>query len=81
MARDRFLQILGMLHESSEATTRKGKVQPFIDLLTPNFALAYTLAQHIALDEAMIAFRDQASFKQYVKGKPHPWGIKSTCPF
>ena len=77
MSRDRFEQILGVLHVGSDGTTRKGKVQPFIDLLVPKFSQAYTPAQHIAVDEAMISFRGRASFKQYVRGKPHPWGIKA----
>ena len=77
MSRDRFKQILGVLHVGSDGTTRKGKVQPFIDLLIPKFSQAFTPAQHIAVDEAMISFRGKASFKQYVRGKPHPWGIKA----
>ncbi|XP_059162842.1 piggyBac transposable element-derived protein 4-like [Physella acuta] len=33
----------------------------------------------ISFDEAMIPFRGRLSFKQYIKGKPHPWGVKVWC--
>ena len=29
------------------------------------------------VDEAMIAFKVCASFRQYIRGKPHPFGIKA----
>ena len=41
------------------------------------------LKQHILLteklpfDESVISFKGRVSFRQYLKGKPHPWGIKA----
>lgn len=34
------------------------------------------LTKNVCIDEQMVPFRGQLTMKQYVKGKPHPWGIK-----
>ena len=31
----------------------------------------------MAIDESVIAFKGRVSCLQYLKGKPHPWGIKA----
>ena len=81
MPRDRFLQILWNLHlrspSASAGSPRSTKVQPLLDLLCPRFESAFKLGEFVAVDEAMIAFRGRASFRQYVRGKPHPYGIKA----
>ena len=46
---DLFVQILGMLHVSSDTTTHKGKIQPFTDLVMPKFSEAYAPQQQIAV--------------------------------
>lgn len=77
-SRDRFLQIFGALHVGSiGSNTKRDKVQPFLDKVSPSFARLFTPAQQIAIDESVIAFRGRVSFRQYLKGKPHPWGIKA----
>ena len=50
---------------------------PFIDLLIPLFQLYLNLARELSTDEAMIAFRGRVAFRQYIRGKPQPWGIKT----
>ena len=77
-SRDWFLQILWMLHVGDmPSTTRRSKVQPFLDLLTPLFQQCLTPGRPISIDEAMIAFKGRIFFRQYIRGKPEPWGIKA----
>ena len=81
MPRDRFFQIFWNLHLSSPTagtgSPRSAKVQPILDLLSPHFESAFKMGEFVAVDEAMIAFRGHASFRQYIRGKPHPYGIKA----
>ena len=77
-SRDRFFQIFGMLHVGDIDGQRKcDKIQPFIDILLQFFQRAFTPAQQIAIDESVIAFTGRVSFRQYLKGKPNPYGIKA----
>lgn len=77
-SRDRFFQIFGMLHVGDpESTMKRGKIQPFLDKLCPVFESVYTPAQQTAIDESVISFKGRAAFPQYLKGKPHAWGIKA----
>ena len=52
------------------------KVQEFIDLILEISQPLYTLEKEIALDESILPFTGRTSFKQYVKNKPNPWGLK-----
>ena len=77
-SRDRFFQIFGALHvRDLEGTTKQGKIQPFLDKTCPSFEAAFTPGQQIAINESVITFKGQVSFRQYLKGKPNPWGIKA----
>ena len=77
-SRDRFLQIFWMLHVGeTPSPTKRSKIQPFLDMMIPLFQLHRTPSREVAVDESMIAFRGRVSFRQYVKGKPQPWGIKA----
>ena len=77
-SRDRFLQIYWMLHVGElPSTTKRSKIQPFIDLLIPLFQRYLNPARELSIDEAMIAFRGRVAFRQYIRGKPQPWGIKA----
>ena len=55
------------------------KVKPLLKLVTKQNRALYNPGQDISVDEAMIKFNGRLSFKQYVKGKPNPWGIKVWC--
>ena len=77
-SRDRFLQIFWMLHVGNiPSTSRRSKIQPFLDLIIPLFQQCLIPGCHISIDEAMIAFRGRIFFRQYIRGKPVPWGIKA----
>ena len=78
MSRSRFKQILGSIHVGGiDPTPRRNKIQPFIDLLSSQFKAVYIPHQQIAVEEAMISFREQVSFRQYLQRKPHLWRIKA----
>ena len=77
-SRDRFFQIFGALHVGEiDSSTKRGKIQPFLDRICPSFEAAFTPGQHISVDESVITFKGRVSFRQYLKGKPNPWGIKA----
>lgn len=77
-SRDRFFQIFGALHVGdTDSTTKRGKIQPFLDRICPAFEEAFTPSQQIAIDESVITYKGRVSFRQYLKGKPNPWGIKA----
>ena len=76
--RDRFFQIFGVFHAGAiNSSVRRDKIQPLLDRLSPIFQTAYTTGQHLAIDESIIAFKGRIGCLQYIKGKPHPWGIKA----
>lgn len=76
--RDRFFQIFGALYVGDpDSQVKMDKVQPLLDRLGSSFASVFTPHQQIAVDESVIAFKGRVSFKQYLKGKPTPWGIKA----
>ena len=81
MSRDRFLQIFWNLHLCdpmlNARSPRSTKVQPLLDILIPTFQSRFIPDQHVAVDESMIGFKGRVSFRQYVRGKPHPYGIKA----
>lgn len=77
-SRSRFFQILGTLHVGNiDGDLKRDKIEPLLDHLVPAFQASYTLSQHVAIDESVIAFKGRVSFRQYLKGKPTPWGIKA----
>ena len=77
-SRDRFLQIFWNLHVGEiNGLTRRSKIQGLVDLVIPLFQSLFVPSQAISIDEAMIGFRGRVSFRQYIRGKPTPWGIKA----
>ncbi|KAJ4438316.1 hypothetical protein ANN_14258 [Periplaneta americana] len=51
------------------------KVRPFIDRTRTSF-LETEPEGYNSVDELIIPFKGRSSLKQYVKNKPHKWGIK-----
>ena len=78
MTRDRFFQIFNMLHVGSiNSNTKRDKIQPLLDKIINNLQKLLTPQNQLSIDEAMISFRGRVGFKQYIKDKPNPWGIKA----
>ena len=50
------------------------KIKTIIDLLMPIIQSNYNPHQKISIDESVIQW---TRYKQYLKGKPHPWGIRA----
>ena len=59
------------------SSNKRSKIQPFLDLIIPLFQQHHTPSRQLSIDEAMIAFRGRVGFRQYIRGKPQPWGIKA----
>uniref|UniRef100_A0A3B4VA40 PiggyBac transposable element-derived protein domain-containing protein n=1 Tax=Seriola dumerili TaxID=41447 RepID=A0A3B4VA40_SERDU len=51
------------------------KVRPLYDAIRSR-CLELPLEENLCVDEQMVPFRRTLSVKQYIKGKPHPWGVK-----
>ena len=51
---------------------------PFFSI-PPSISAAFKPNVNISVDEAMISFHVRLSFKQHIKNKPNPWGIKVWC--
>jgi hypothetical protein len=52
------------------------KVRPFLDRVTKKLTDVYQPSREITLDETMISTKSRIDFLVFLKGKPHPWGIK-----
>jgi hypothetical protein len=54
-------------------------VRALAEKLNASFAAHFTPTEHLALDEAMCAFKGRSPIKQYIPSKPHKWGYKIYC--
>ena len=83
MSRNRFQLILSMIHfvdnESVSDVTKKDrlwKIRPFLNLFRTQCTNISPM-QHQSIDEMMVLYKGKfGNIRQYVKGKPHPWGFK-----
>lgn len=81
MTCDRFSQLRNNLHVvnnlevPAENKDKFIKVRPVIDAIR-NRCLQLTVEEVVSVDEQIIPYTGQLSTKQYMKGKPNPWGIK-----
>ena len=53
--------------------SKRGKIQPLLDHLSPVLEAAFTPSKQIAINESVQG--KGLLFHQYLKGKPHPWEI------
>lgn len=81
MPRDRFFQLRSHLHlvnnleKPADNNDVFFKVRPLYDAIRSR-CLELPLEENLCVDEQMVPFRGALSVKQYIKGKPHPWGVK-----
>lgn len=84
MSRDRFDKLRTYLHMNDNNNAKnKGdpeydalfKVRPVLDIIRAN-CLKVEPEEFHSVDETMIPFKGNLAMKQYIKSKPHKWGIK-----
>lgn len=72
--------LLSNLHfannEMPDPNSRLYKIQSLANELVSKFQAAYTPNKEVCIDETMIPFRGRLSFRQYIPGKRHKYGIK-----
>lgn len=80
MSRTRFETLLSNFHLSDNQApnnnNRLYKISPLVALLNKKFQSAVTADENVCIDETMVPFRGRLSFKQYIPGKRHKYGIK-----
>ncbi|XP_039300901.1 piggyBac transposable element-derived protein 1-like [Nilaparvata lugens] len=81
MSRNRFELLLSNFHcanneEAPVPNNRLHKIQSLVDMLVENFQLVVNPGEDMCIDESIIPFRGRLVFRQYVKNKTHPYGIK-----
>jgi len=67
-----------MLPKDDPSHDRAFKIRPVLGFLTAVLLVECHL-QNTSLDEHMLKFKGYNILKQYVKGKPIPWGFKLWC--
>lgn len=83
MARDRFETLAASLHFISNDSLsneckekdRVWKLRPWLNELKSSLK-NIPPERHNSVDEIMIPFKGRSNVKQYMQGKPHPWGFK-----
>ncbi|CAK6983347.1 piggyBac transposable element-derived protein 3-like [Scomber scombrus] len=81
MPHDRFFLLRSHLHlvndleKLAENNDVFFKVCPLYDAIRSG-CLELPLEENLCVDEQMVPFRGTLSVKQFIKGKPHPWGVK-----
>lgn len=81
LSRNRFSALRQNLHVTDVASRRKNcndrlyKIRPIVNLIRARLH-QLPLEENLCVDEQMIPFKGKFVAKQYIKGKPCPWGIK-----
>ncbi|XP_049794505.1 piggyBac transposable element-derived protein 2-like [Schistocerca nitens] len=84
MPRNRFDKLRNYLHVNDNTKMKQRedpdydrlfKVRRFVDKIKQGFSIIEPEEYH-SVDELIIPFKGHSSLKQYVKSKPHKWGIK-----
>jgi hypothetical protein len=84
-SRDRFKELLRFFRvvaadEDAAARNPLPHVRSLAAKLNASFAAHAAPSQHLALDEAMVAYKGRSPIKQYIPSKPHKWGYKIWYP-
>ncbi|XP_015371817.1 PREDICTED: piggyBac transposable element-derived protein 3-like [Diuraphis noxia] len=81
MTRDRFFQLRSNFHIIDNVSIPPNnkdkfiKVRPLYNLIKKQ-CNSLIKERNLSIDEQMVPFKGNLSIKQYIKGKPCPWGIK-----
>lgn len=81
MPRNRFYSIRQNIHIinnmdiARDNTDKFVKIRPLFDALN-NRCKQLPVERNLSVDEQIVPFKGQLVVKQYMKGKPNPWGIK-----
>lgn len=84
MSRNRFDKLRSYIHfvnndnllpRDDPNHDRLFKIRPFVTALKENLK-KMEIEENLCVDEIIIPFKGRSSLKQYVKNKPHKWGIK-----
>jgi len=81
MTRNRFFSLRQHLHVINNLDIPRDnsdkfvKVRPLFDTLNSR-CKQLSVERNISVDEQIVPFKGHLSIKQYMKGKPNPWGIK-----
>src|SRR6218665_1029849 len=80
MQRDRFELILKFWHycnnEELLENDRLFKLRRISEMLISRFQAVYTLERNVSIDESMVLWRGRLSFRQFIPGKRHKYGVK-----
>ena len=79
MTRERFEMLLKGLHFCNNEDNSSGrlfKIEKILNLAIHQFKQAVTPGQEVVIDETMIPWRGRLSFRQYIPGKAHKYGVK-----
>jgi len=81
MSHDRFFKLRSNWHFSNNLEKPADnndtfyKVRPLFDSIRQR-CQSLEVEEEICVDEQMVPFTGTLNVKQYIKGKPHPWGVK-----
>ena len=87
MSRNRFQLLLTLIHfvdnlavdDDTKKADKLWKIRPWLDIFRSN-CLKITGEEKNSIDEMMVSYKGSFSgIKQYMRGKPHPWGFKIWC--
>lgn len=86
MSRNRFQPLLTNFHfvnnlliSLEDKKDKLWKIRPWLTMMRDN-CLKIVPEEHCSVDEMMCQYQGRTSpIRQYIKGKPHPWGFKVWC--
>ncbi|XP_039275048.1 piggyBac transposable element-derived protein 4-like [Nilaparvata lugens] len=80
ISRNRFEALLHFFHISDNEHCPIGdrlyKISPLVQILNRKFQDICTPSKRVCIDETMVPFRGKLSFRQYIPGKRHKYGVK-----
>ena len=80
ISRNRFETLRNNLHivdinEAHNPEDKLWKIRPLVNYFDKRCE-ELTIEEQLCIDESIIPFKGQLVVKQYIKGKPNPWGVK-----